>query len=105
MPTSRASVEADYNSQDRCIVWKLDIYFDGINKEPLSITRDNYLIDADLLEEASADSKDPFGSVSSNELSFSLYNENGMFSPTVATGEYYGKIKTGCSSYETRSRR
>ena len=95
MPTSRASVEADYNSQDRCIVWKLDIYFDGINKEPLSITRDNYLVDAELLEEASADSKDPFGSVSSNELSFSLYNENGIFSPTVTTGEYYGKIKTG----------
>lgn len=93
--TSRESVEADYNSHDRSIVWKLDIYFDGINNEPLSITRDNYLIDAELLEETSADSKDPFGSVSSNELSFSLFNENGMFSPTTATGMYYGKIKTG----------
>lgn len=92
---TRVSTEEDYNGQSRCIVMKIDVYFNGLNNEPLSITRDNHLIDAELLEETSADSRNPFGSVSSNELSFSLYNENGLFSPTNKDGIYYGKIKTG----------
>lgn len=91
----RDSTEEDYNAQSRCIVMKLDIYFDGLDNAPLEVTRDTYLIDADILEETSADSKNPFGSVSSNELSFSMYNENGLFSPTNENSKYYGKIKTG----------
>ena len=91
----RASSEADYNEHSRCIVWKLDVYFDGPSKDPVEITRDDYLIDADLLEEASADSENPFGTVSSNELAFSLFNTEGMFSPTNPSSPYYGKIKTG----------
>lgn len=93
--TVRDSIEEDYNEQSRYIVMKLNIYFDGLNNEPLEVTKDTYLIDAELLEETSADSKNPFGSVSSNELSFSLYNENGLFSPTNRESTYYGKIKTG----------
>ena len=87
--------ESDYNSNGRIIQWKADIYFDGKDKEPLTITKDNYLIDADLLEETSSDSKTPFGNVSSNEFNMTLLNENGMFSPTREDSPYYGKIKKG----------
>lgn len=92
---NRDSIEEDYNEHSRCIVAKIDIYFNGLENEPLEVTRDDYLIDYELLEEACADAKNPFGSVSSNELSFSLYNENGMFSPTNKDSMYFGKIKTG----------
>lgn len=53
------------------------------------------MIDADLLEETSSDSKTPFGNVSSNEFNMTLLNENGMFSPTREDSPYYGKIKKG----------
>ena len=92
---SRESIEDDYNEHSRYIVMKLEVYFDGLNSDPLEVTKDTYLIDAELLEETGADSKNPFGSVSSNELSFSLFNENGIFSPTNKNSQYYGKIKTG----------
>lgn len=91
----RDATEADYNAASRSIEMKLEIYFDGLESEPCTITRDNYLIDADLLEETGADSENPFGTVSSNELSFSLYNSNGMLSPTNTDSPYYGKIQSG----------
>lgn len=87
--------ELDYNKNDRIIQWKAEIYFDGKNKDPLIVSHENYLIDADLLEEASSDSKTPFGNVSSNEFNMTLLNENGMFSPTREDSPYYGKIKKG----------
>ena len=87
--------EEDYNRHDRIIEWKLDIHFNGKNAEPLSVTRDSYLVDADLLEEVSADSSTPFGAVTSNELGFTLYNHNGIFSPLNGSSPYYGKIKKG----------
>lgn len=90
----RDATDADFNAQSRCILFRLDIYFDGMQSEPLTVTRSNYLIDAELLEEAGAEDSNPLGAVSANELSFSLYNDKGMFSPTNADGPYYGKIKT-----------
>lgn len=87
--------ELDYNGNDRIIQWKAEIYFDGKNKDPLIVSHENYLIDADLLEETSSDSKTPFGNVSSNEFNMTLLNENGMFSPTREDSPYYGKIKKG----------
>lgn len=87
--------ELDYNGNDRIIQWKAEIYFDGKNKDPLIVSHENYLIDADLLEETASDSKTPFGNVSSNEFNMTLLNENGMFSPTREDSPYYGKIKKG----------
>ena len=87
--------ELDYNKNDRIIQWKAEIYFDGKNKDPLIVSHENYLIDADLLEETSSDSSSPFGNVSSNEFSMTLLNENGMFNPTKKDSSYYGKIKKG----------
>jgi len=92
---SRAAVDADFNAHSRIISLKLEIYFNGIGETPLTVTKDNYLIDSDWLEESSADSSTLFGSISSNELTFRLNNENGIFSPTKVSGPYYGLIKKG----------
>lgn len=95
MASTRPATEADFNAPSRCIVFKVDIYFSGLNEDPMTIDNTNYLIDVDLLEEASADSNKPFGDVSANEVSFSMYNPEGLFSPTNAGSSLYGKIKVG----------
>lgn len=92
---TRDATEADYNAPSRSIQFKLDVYFNGLSAAPLEITRENYLIDSDLLEEACADASNPFGEVSANEVSFSLYNESGMFNPTNTSSPYYGRIRVG----------
>lgn len=90
---SKASTAEDYNAPDRIIQWKAEVYFNGVNNEPLVITRDNYLIDASLLEETHGDGTSPFGNVTANELDLKLWNSGGIFSPTKRDGPYYGKIK------------
>lgn len=92
---TRDATEADYNAQSRSIQLKLDVYFNGLSAAPLEITRDNYLIDSDILEEACADDSNPFGKVSANEVSFSLFNESGIFNPTNTASPYYGRIRVG----------
>lgn len=89
----RDATDEDFNAHSRCILLKLDIFFDGLQKDPLTVTREDYLIDAELLEEASAEDNNPLGAISANELAFSLYNDNGIFSPTNPESPYYGKIK------------
>ena len=90
----RALTDADFNASGREISMRLDIYFNGPSQPPLSVTKDDYLIDASWLEEGSAESANPFGAVSANELSFRLFNKQGIFSPTNVSSPYYGKIKT-----------
>lgn len=89
------TTDAAYNAKSRMVECKLDIYFNGINGTPLSVTKDNYLVTWDVLEEVSADSCAPFATVSANELSFELVNKNDIFNPSNAQGAYYGKIKVG----------
>ena len=91
---TRDAVDQDFNTPSRHIVMRLDIFFDGLQSDPLIITKDNYLIDATLLEEIGAEDSNPLGTISANELSFSLYNGDGIFSPTNTNSPYYGKIKT-----------
>ena len=91
---TRDAVDQDFNTPSRHIVMRLDIFFDGLQSDPLIITKDNYLIDATLLEEIGAEDSNPLGTISANELSFSLYNSDGIFSPTNTNSPYYGKIKT-----------
>jgi len=92
---TRDATEADYNAPSRSIQLKFDVYFNGLSAAPLEITRENYLIDSDILEEACADSSNPFGEVSANEISFSLYNESGIFNPTNTDSPYSGRIRVG----------
>lgn len=87
-----ASTDAMYNSESRYIHQKLLIY---LTDSPLEVTTSDYLISTSILEEASKVSSSPFGMVTSNELSASLYNDNGIFNPQNTSGEYYGRIKKG----------
>lgn len=90
----RAPEEA-YNAKSRRIEWKLDIFFNGASQDPVSIVRDNFLISAEVLEEACASSNTPWGNVSANELTASIRNEGDQFNPGNVNGPYYGKIKVG----------
>lgn len=87
--------EYEYNAKSRQIAWKLDIYFDGASSDPVSITKENFLISANVLEEACASSRNPWGDVSANELTASIRNLNDIFNPSNADGPYYQKIRTG----------
>lgn len=92
---ARAICDDDFNADSRAILMKAEIYFDGDNADPLTVTVDNYLISIEGLEESGMDSDWPLGDVSANELFIELYNTDGMFSPTNSTGPYFGKITTG----------
>lgn len=81
-----------FNAYSRDLKLRLDIYLD---EEPITVTDDNYLMEASWLEEASADSKHPFGSISANELTFKLFNEEGLFSPANKESPYFALIKPG----------
>jgi len=91
----RQSTILDYNAKDRAVEWCIDIYFNGPGAAPLQCTRNDYLVDCSLLDEACADSESFIGTPSSNEVSFQLFGSRGMFSPTDTTSPYYGKIKAG----------
>ena len=90
-----SGVSPYYDKQTRHILGKLEVFFDGYENEPITIDMSNYLIDYQVVEEASAEDKNPFGAISANELTFTLTNFNSIFSPSNVNGPYYGKIKTG----------
>lgn len=87
------ATDLDYNADSRALLSQVEIYFD--EDTPTTITKDDYLIDWDILEEVGSDSNNPIGDSSANELSLSLLNEDGLFSVTNVDGPYYGKIKRG----------
>jgi len=82
-----------FDSDLRAIIAKADIYFDGLNQPPVTVTKDDYLVDFHLLEEAGAEDNGPTGVASANELTLTLYNEQNRFSVINVTGPYAGKIK------------
>ena len=84
-----------FDKDSRQITARLDIYFDGFENEPVSIYPSNYLVDMEITEEAGAETKNPLGAISANELSFTLTNFDNIFSPTNTAGPYYSKITTG----------
>lgn len=88
-----ATTDSAYNSKSRMLESMLKIYFD--EADPLIVTKNDYLIAWDLLEEVSADNSVPFSTVSANELSFELVNTGDIFNPANIGGAYYNKIKTG----------
>lgn len=88
-----ASTDAMYNAASRYLHQKLVIHFSG--EDPLEVTESNYLIMSNVLEESYKTSPSPFGDVTSNEISFSLYNDDGRFNPENVKGPYYGKIRRG----------
>ena len=87
--------DADFNKDSRSVLMKVDIYFDGRDRPPLTVTREDYLLSTSIAEESGADSEWPLGEVSANEMMIELYNEDGLFSPTDTAAAYHGKIKVG----------
>jgi len=83
-----------FNAHERSIEAKIELYFNGIGNAPTIVSKDDYLVHFDLLEETSMSADGLFGNLSANTLSFKLLNINGMFSPANNAGVYYGKIKT-----------
>lgn len=87
-----AQLEELSNADFRVIDIKLDVYFDGPGEDPVSFDRD-VVASLTLLEEASADSENPLGAVSSNEISVELDNTNRVFAYNNTASPYHGKIK------------
>lgn len=83
---------ADFNAISRQLFMKLDIYFDAT---PLTVTRDNFLVDLGILEDTGVAVANPLGAISANELAFKLFNTDGIFAPTNVNSPYYGKILVG----------
>ena len=71
-----------YDKHSRHILSKLELYFDGADNNPLVVDNSNYLIDYQIVEEASAETANPLGAVSANELTITLANFNNLFSPS-----------------------
>lgn len=93
MPDLYDATDLDYNADSRVIESKIEIFFDPT---PITVDKDDFLIDWDVLEEVGTDSNNnPIGDTSANDFSFSLFNEEGIFSPANTAGPYYGKIKSG----------
>lgn len=83
----------EYNKETRYIEQKIIIYFSGL--PPVEITRNDFLVDATILEETYSIGGSSFWGVTSNELSFSMYNDSGIFNPENTESPYYGLIKKG----------
>jgi hypothetical protein len=91
MPLITAT-DTDFNADTRKIEVKLDIYF---SSGTFTVSVDDYLISCIIHETAGESIKNPFGSVMSNELSFVLFNETGLFTPLNTASSLYGQIKKG----------
>lgn len=84
-----------FNQYERFFDAQLELYFDGYEEPPFIVTKETFLISANILEEAGAEALNPLGAVSANELSFTLANFDGQFTPTNRLSPHYGKIREG----------
>lgn len=62
---------------------------------PLVATIDNYLVDVYWTEETGAPSHYPYGSVTADKASITLYSPKGLFDPNNRASKYFGSIKRG----------
>lgn len=83
--TYKQAIDADI----RHIIPRVLVYFSEI---PTEFTVDE-VISLHLLEEAKAETGNPLGAVSSNELTITLDNSNCFFNPTNTASPYYGLLK------------
>jgi len=91
----RPAVDQDYNEASRMIDFKLNMYFFGTAAPPFEVTRDNVLIDAEILEDVGLSDDSPLTNITVNTLSFSLWNMDAMFSPTNSASPFYNRILQG----------
>lgn len=79
------------NADQRYVVPRVEVYFDGKNQAPTVFDADT-VVSLNVLEELMAESGSPLGSISSNELTITLSNTNGRFNPDNVNSPYYGKL-------------
>ncbi|WP_089610093.1 hypothetical protein [Dehalobacterium formicoaceticum] len=81
--------KAAIDANRRHIIPKVLVYFNTI---PAEFSGDE-VISLNLLEEARAETGNPLGAVSSNELTITLDNTNHHFTPTNTASPYYNRLK------------
>lgn len=91
MLNASAALKAAINAPCRYVKVKVDIYFDGLDADPVTLDNDN-VVDLELLEENATESDTPLGAVSSNELTLTLLNTNSRFTISNTSSPYYGKV-------------
>ncbi len=92
MIETSATYKIKINEAERAFRGYVNIYFDGKDNEPTTFTSDDYLISFGSLEEFFADTNNPLGLISANELQLYLSNEQGIFNPINPSSPYYGKM-------------
>lgn len=84
----KTTVDAD----QRRWIPKVEVYFDG-DAQPATVFDGDDVITISPLEESRAESDNPLGTVSANEISITFDNSGRNFTPTNSAGAYYGKLK------------
>lgn len=87
------STDEMYSSESRFIHKKYVIHFSST--KTLEVTKADYLVSSTVYDEAYKLADSPFGEVTSNELTLSLFSDNGIFNPENTSGTYYGLIRNG----------
>lgn len=80
-----------YTDISRQVYMRVIIHF----PTPLVATIDNYLVDVYWTEETGSPSHYPYGSVSADKASITLYSPKGLFDPNNRASKYFGSIKRG----------
>ena len=80
-----------YTDISRQVYMRVIIHF----PTPLVATIDNYLVDVYWTEETGSPSHYPYGSVTANKASITLYSPKGLFDPNNRASKYFGSIKRG----------
>jgi hypothetical protein len=91
MITESAAYAAAINAPYRVIVPLVDVYFEGDDQPPVTFDKTG-LCEVHLLDEVSADTSNPLGLVSANELTVGFNNLNRPFTPQNTASPYYGKL-------------
>lgn len=91
IPVSDAYKSA-INADVRNIKPRVLVYFDGDSQPPAEFNEDT-VVDIHLLEETRAESDNPLGLVSANEITISFKNDDRAFTPTNQASPYYGKLR------------
>jgi len=92
MIVTTAAYKTAINADERYIVPRVDVYFDGDTSDPTTFNEAS-ITSIKFLEEAKADSDNPLGAVSANEITIGFDNSNRDFTPTNLVGAYYGKLR------------
>lgn len=91
MLTVTDGYKAAIKARGRAVVAKVNVYFDGEGELPTTFYNDS-LGRLYFLEEARADTSNPLGVCSANEVTIAFRNDDRAFTPTNESSPYYGLL-------------